>query len=290
MNTVPKITDEHVTQAIVSYREKGFYSIADICNKANEIALAEQQEITAFAKKRSGMEFDEWQGRPPQQESEYITAEQARELGAGNVIFRVIGGTHWYICDKHCNFPEIGYQYRAIKQHEPLSINFIQAVPEQCDRIIWRGNYYHLPLKGLTPQEQPEPVEPHAELKAMYEQQVKDGTLHRFVWECKSSGSSNFETLITPVWFSLPDAEYRCTPKPTCQVRNEDAGELKTMTRRCQETEQAMKLAKFGAMVIDSQEFITELGVKAGLMEVNPAAGGYRYTISQSEIKEILND
>jgi hypothetical protein len=49
MSTVPKITDEHATQAIVSYREKGFYSIADICNKANEIALAEQQEtyITA---------------------------------------------------------------------------------------------------------------------------------------------------------------------------------------------------------------------------------------------------
>jgi hypothetical protein len=27
----------------------------------------------------------------------------------------------------------------------PLSDNYIQNVPDKCDRIIWRGNYYHLP-------------------------------------------------------------------------------------------------------------------------------------------------
>lgn len=58
--------------------------------------------------------------------------------------------------------------------------------------------------------------------------------------------------------------------------------------RRCQETEQIMKLAKFGAMVIESQEFLTEMAVKAGVLEANPESDGYRYTISQSEIKELL--
>ena len=28
----------------------------------------------------------------------------------------------------------------------PLSDNYIQDVPDKCDRIIWRGRYYHLPL------------------------------------------------------------------------------------------------------------------------------------------------
>jgi hypothetical protein len=29
---------------------------------------------------------------------------------------------------------------------EPLSENYIQQVPDKCDRITWRGNYYHLPI------------------------------------------------------------------------------------------------------------------------------------------------
>jgi hypothetical protein len=25
---------------------------------------------------------------------------------------------------------------------------YVATVPDECDRIIWRGNYYHLPIKA----------------------------------------------------------------------------------------------------------------------------------------------
>jgi hypothetical protein len=31
----------------------------------------------------------------------------------------------------------------------PLSKDYVQTVPDKCDRIVWRGNYYHLPPKSL---------------------------------------------------------------------------------------------------------------------------------------------
>lgn len=107
------------------------------------------------------------------------------------------------------------------EQEQPL-------ISAQDARKLGAGNAEWLGTEGIW-----------AELKPLYEQQFKNGTLDNFVWEWKSSGSSNFETLITPVWFSLHDAEYRCTPKPTCQVRNLDTGELKTMTREAAKLLQA---------------------------------------------------
>lgn len=29
----------------------------------------------------------------------------------------------------------------------PLTDSYIQTVPDKCDRIVWRGRYYHLPLE-----------------------------------------------------------------------------------------------------------------------------------------------
>ena len=41
---------------------------------------------------------------------------------------------------------------RNAAQAEPLSDNYVQRVPYKCDRIIWRGLYYHLDaLKNATP-------------------------------------------------------------------------------------------------------------------------------------------
>lgn len=42
---------------------------------------------------------------------------------------------------------------------EPLSTNFIQTVPDKCDRIVWRGDYYHLPpkqAKAITAEDVPD--------------------------------------------------------------------------------------------------------------------------------------
>ena len=30
---------------------------------------------------------------------------------------------------------------------EPVTDTFVQIVPDKCDRIVWRNNYYHLPIK-----------------------------------------------------------------------------------------------------------------------------------------------
>ena len=30
----------------------------------------------------------------------------------------------------------------------PLTGTFIQTVPDKCDRIVWRGQYYHLPINA----------------------------------------------------------------------------------------------------------------------------------------------
>ena len=31
-------------------------------------------------------------------------------------------------------------------QPAPLTSSFVQTVPDKCDRIVWRNNYYHLPM------------------------------------------------------------------------------------------------------------------------------------------------
>jgi hypothetical protein len=50
------------------------------------------------------------------------------------------------------------------------------------------------------------------------------------------------------------------------------------------------KLARFGAMVLRSQEFQTELAVECGFLVPNEKAGGYLYTISESEIEQLLKE
>jgi hypothetical protein len=98
-------------------------------------------------------------------------------------------------------------------QPEPLSSNFIQTVPDRCDRILWRGNYYHLPIK--TSVAQPQPADPHAALRTEYAKQVALGTTGFYLWEfhIKSSGEWLAVTMggrpIEPSWFK--DVQYRYT-------------------------------------------------------------------------------
>ena len=35
-------------------------------------------------------------------------------------------------------------QQSSNKAANPLSDSYVQEVPEKCDRIVWRGKYYHL--------------------------------------------------------------------------------------------------------------------------------------------------
>ena len=134
---------------------------------------------------------------------QYITAEEAQKLGVGKAEWQGASGA-WYKCGEGCGYNKTWgsslIQYRAIKQ--------------------------------------PEPVEPHAELKAMYAQQVKDGTLKDFIWSFKNKPEDTETQCINNPVFS-PTTAYFCTPISEhfvykhlyCQVRNDDTGELKTITR-----------------------------------------------------------
>ena len=39
----------------------------------------------------------------------------------------------------------------AVIKSARLTDSYIQQVPDKCDRIVWRGNYYHLPLTPSAP-------------------------------------------------------------------------------------------------------------------------------------------
>ena len=42
----------------------------------------------------------------------------------------------------------------ALSRYEALTDTYVQPVPDKCDRITWRGKYYHLDaLKITTPGE-----------------------------------------------------------------------------------------------------------------------------------------
>jgi hypothetical protein len=145
--TIPKITDAHWKQAFTDLLSPQMNNAA-ICNRAIEIALAEQQE------------------------REYITAAQARELGSGNAEYS-INEVDWYTCKVTCEyrtnavFSYRPYKYRAIKQ-------------------------------------------PHAALRAEYAKQVEEGTTGFYLWEYMNPMCDFWRTcIVDPSW--NPDKQYRCT-------------------------------------------------------------------------------
>jgi hypothetical protein len=44
---------------------------------------------------------------------------------------------------------------REQAEHEPLTDTYVQEVPDKCDRIVWRGYYFHLPVSSTSKPEQP---------------------------------------------------------------------------------------------------------------------------------------
>jgi hypothetical protein len=81
-----------------------------------------------------------------QQESEYITAAQARELGAGNAEWRhKTYRPKWVLCNEHCPYKSvidgIHVQYRAIKQAQPEPVDPHTALRAEYDKQpIWTGS------------------------------------------------------------------------------------------------------------------------------------------------------
>ncbi len=58
---------------------------------------------------------------------------------------------HWkfpnitlWLVERAGNWAYRDEQHGITMELEPLSETYIQTVPDKCDRIIWRGHYYHL--------------------------------------------------------------------------------------------------------------------------------------------------
>jgi hypothetical protein len=129
----------------------------------------------------------------------YITAAQARELGAGNAeYFQESEG--WMVCDPFCYYAE-RYKYRAIKQA------------------------------------QPEPVDPHAALRAEYAKQVAEGTTGFYLWEVLEGDTWKKRDSINNLY---PVLKYRFTDlscyvskdgKPAIRMLKAEARELQRNTK-----------------------------------------------------------
>lgn len=101
------ITEKHIKATGESFGRPTAEWLALVCNKANEIAQAEYEA--------------DWLKLDAEKKQEtYITAEEARKLGAGNAEFQYNDGK-WGVCDKWCIYNDTeNFKYRAIQaQPEP---------------------------------------------------------------------------------------------------------------------------------------------------------------------------
>jgi hypothetical protein len=147
-----------------------------------------------------------------EQEQHLITAEEARKLGAGKAEYSFDANV-WHVCRKGCEYLNVfkgkAFKYRAIKQA------------------------------------QPEPVDPHAALRAEYAKQVKDGTVGFYKWEFLNEVDdwqrcfSAFDGVsVEPLW--LTNKSYRYTDiscmvalkgEPAKRMLRTEAQELQRKTK-----------------------------------------------------------
>jgi len=77
-------------------------------------------------------------------------------------------------CDDHPEFESFTLGYKAateaakatsvaVGEIKPMTMSYVQAVPNHCDRITWRGSYYHL-KEGAEAARQPAPALPVNEI------------------------------------------------------------------------------------------------------------------------------
>ena len=70
---------------------------------------------------------------------------------------------------------------------EPLTETYVQTVPDKCDRIVWRGSYYHLPLRAVA-------QEPVASIKtlARYEPDTVYIGTGEYIAECVRADDGDY--------------------------------------------------------------------------------------------------
>lgn len=85
---------------------------------------------------------------------------------------------------------------RAMRaQAAPTTDSYVQPVPDKCDRITWRGSYYHLPLKAS---QQPAPAPLIA--RSLAEWHEDDGCVAWWAWNGREWAGE-------PAWIGNPNCE-----------------------------------------------------------------------------------
>ena len=59
---------------------------------------------------------------------------------------RYVAALEWFHSGRHEASAETAPVAPAPQPAAPLTDTFVQTVPDKCDRIVWRNNYYHLPI------------------------------------------------------------------------------------------------------------------------------------------------
>jgi hypothetical protein len=248
MKTVPKITREIWNTASCTIGCAG--GAWEICNKAIEIALAEQQEQN-LKNEIEGMStpaLKAYLNLLTEKQEQYITAAQARRLGFGKVLVRQKGEKYWQgVTDGFYYSPQ--FEYRAIKQAQPEpvqpAVDVDKVHPEwefgSAPFKDWCGKWFgsdsdetylakavlSLPIKA-----QPEPTDKHTDVRAEYAKQVRDDTRHFYLWKHKAPLLPLINCYGAPEFH--PEYEYRCTDI-SCYVSKDGESAIRMLRTEAQE-------------------------------------------------------
>ncbi len=89
-------------------------------------------------------EWEAWQAAHASRDPE-VEELKAHNAMLVNSLNRII---------QECNIPYEFLRKQATealeKKQEPPSSSYIQTVPDKCDRIIWRGRYWMLPISNKS--------------------------------------------------------------------------------------------------------------------------------------------
>jgi hypothetical protein len=206
--TIPNITMKQF-EAMFHIPDYGYFEYLnaqiDNMNKADKELLAEQQE------------------------SEYTPAAQARELGSGNAEWYSSAEKQWITCNNYCHYSP-DFKYRAIKQAQPEPA-YTQFTPYDTAEKM---RYIQSSIR------QPEPIDPHAALRAEYAKQVKEGTTGFYLWEVDwEEKPTGFTSCYQAPEFNLM-RRYRCTDI-SCMVSKDGEPAVRMLRTEAQELQRQTK-------------------------------------------------
>jgi hypothetical protein len=204
------------------------------------------------------------------QQETYITADEARKLGAGNTEWRhSIYKPDWTLCGKRCEYKSVidgtHLQYRTIKQSQPEPADptkllgeiygFLQStcpegIADEAFRVVPESLRAQAIAKHVEPRDEVgecvrhtqeagrAEVDPHATLRAEYAKQVALGTTGFYLWEYRFSSNQAWTPLDHEEFF--PDHRYRYTDI-SCYVSKDGESAIRMLRTEARELQRQTK-------------------------------------------------